>query len=80
MDDMRKFMSLMEFSDHEAPVMASVHNNEVKIDIPSRLEDIVFRLRSYSETTGGDYSDGFEDGLEMAAEMIENLLNSIKGE
>jgi hypothetical protein len=41
-----------------------------------KLRDAVFKMRSYAETTGGDYSLGFESGLEMAAGMIENILNA----
>ena len=41
------------------------------------LMDLVFRLRAYSEPTGGEYSEAFEHGLEMAASMIENLVNRV---
>ena len=41
------------------------------------LLDLVFRIRSYAEPTGGEYAQAFEDGLEMAASMIENLANRV---
>lgn len=47
------------------------------ICVVSRLEDLVSRLRAHRDQTGGDYSLGFERGLEMAAQMVENLKKSL---
>lgn len=38
------------------------------------LEDLVFKMRSFMETAGGDYATGVEDGMQKAAEMVENLI------
>ncbi len=71
-------MEILEFySKEQAPI--SVPEPEVEpvvIDYPQRLADIMFKLRSYTDPTGGEYSLGFEQGLEMAAQMIENLINA----
>jgi hypothetical protein len=42
------------------------------------LEDLVFKMRSFMETAGGDYATGVEDGMQKAAEMVENLLRRHK--
>lgn len=44
------------------------------------LHDIVFRLRAFMETEGGDYALGVETGMQRAAEMIENLIKRYEGE
>ena len=54
-------------------------SEEPEIDMSSEINDLIFKLRSHSEplceSAGGSaYSFGFEAGLEMAAEMLENLL------
>jgi hypothetical protein len=38
------------------------------------LGDIVFRLRAFMESNGGDYGLGVETGMARAADMIENAL------
>lgn len=51
------------------------------IDVPDRLRDLIFKMRAYSEplqeSVQGDYCMGVESGLEMAAEMLENLLREM---
>ncbi len=58
----------------EADVLREDHRSILK----ESLQETIFKLRSYADTTGGDYSLGFESGLEMAAEIIENILNKIE--
>lgn len=80
---MRKFMMLME-DGMSSDVLGPLGVDDFELDEPEavnvkeRLENILFRLRSHSDNTGGDYSFGFESGLEMAAGMIENLLKAIE--
>ena len=38
------------------------------------LENIIFRLRAFMESSGGDYAFGVETGMSRAADMIENAL------
>ena len=78
-NDLRSYMTILEYYSSEyAPVVEAQPEPEpvVEIDYSQRLADIVFKLRSYTDPTGGDYSLGFEQGLEMAAQMIENLINA----
>jgi hypothetical protein len=79
---MRKFIMLAEqgmaLLDEPAQEEGMPELEEQSINVPERLREIVFRLRAHSDDTGGDYSFGFESGCEMAAEMVENLLNAIE--
>lgn len=50
---------------------------EETLDILQELRTIVFKLRSHSDPVGGEYSFGFESGLEMAAMMVDNLISRI---
>ncbi len=36
--------------------------------------EVVFKLRAFMESAGGDYAQGVEDGMQRAAEMIENII------
>jgi len=75
-NQMRKFIDLMETAPATpAPEITPVV--EEPINVPDRLGEILFKIRAYSEPTGGEFSMGFESGLEMAAEMIEGLLNTM---
>ena len=38
------------------------------------LERIMFKLRAFMESSGGDYALGIEAGMQRAADMIENAL------
>jgi hypothetical protein len=78
-NDLRTYLSILEYySSDSAPVeIAQPEPEPVVVDYPQRLADIVFKLRSYTDPTGGDYSLGFEQGLEMAAQMIDNLINAM---
>ena len=84
---MRTYMTLLEYAQAEdemsvaevAPAMEELDAND--IDIASRLEDVIFNLRSYTDGDGRpDYSLGVEAGCEMAADMVENLLKSVRGQ
>lgn len=79
-NDLRTYLDILEYYSKEyTPIEENVPEEieEPPVDYSARLADIVFKLRSYSEPTGGDYSLGFEQGLEMAAQMIENLINTM---
>ncbi len=79
-NDLRSYMTIMEFYSSELAPVDTVQLAEpepVVVDHSQRLADMLFKLRSYTDPTGGDYSLGFEQGLEMAAQMIENLINTM---
>lgn len=67
-----------------AEAMSGSRQHEERIEVKSEvvfdaelrrdLHDLVDRLRSIMESSGGDYSLGYETGLQRAAEMIENVL------
>lgn len=38
------------------------------------LENIIFKLRAFMESSDGDYAFGVETGMARAADMIENAL------
>jgi hypothetical protein len=48
-------------------------------DIEKKLEDLVFKLQSYQDPDIGEYSAGVEAGMQRAADMLQNLLNRLRG-
>lgn len=49
-------------------------DNTVEHPILSEARDIIFKLRSFMEDSSGDYALGVENGMQRAADMIENLV------
>ncbi len=84
MTDLRDFIYLIEQVDSspEEPLPIEIDEEIEQIDMADRLADLVFKMRAHSEplneSAEGDYCLGFESGLEMAAEMLENLIREIK--
>jgi hypothetical protein len=61
MDDVAEAIPLSEDTEH--PI--------------SLLEDfgaVIFKLRAFMESSGGEYALGVETGMQRAADMIENVL------
>lgn len=81
-NDIRSYLTILEYYSEGEPAPVVVEQIEIApvVDYSSRLNDILFKLRNYSDQTGGEYSLGFEQGLEMAAAMIENLINAEQGD
>lgn len=52
----------------------------IDTDIQQKLDDLIFKLRNYQDSGSGDYAAGIEAGMNQAADMLENLINRIKGE
>lgn len=78
-DQMRGFIvlaeSLNEDTSHVEPIVEEVVETEpVEALLMHDLGDLVFRLRGFMETEGGEYALGVETGMQRAADMIENLL------
>lgn len=77
---MRDFINIMDLTE-SIPERASVveADDDEGVDVMHELRDIVFRLRSYQsiDQSEQDGDTAFESGLEMAAEMLDNLLNRL---
>lgn len=75
-------MVIHHINSEPAPVLTEgdVLAEETRSILKENLQEAVFKMRSYSDDTGGDYSLGFESGLEMAATMIENILKTVEGQ
>lgn len=41
----------------------------------NEMNDVVFKLRAFMESTEGDIGLGIEMGMQRAADMIQNVLN-----
>ena len=48
-------------------------------ELEEKIEHLIFKLRSYQDPESGEYSAGKEAGLSLAADMIENMLNRLRG-
>ncbi len=66
----------MEMDSGEEPTAVEIIVEDAPVDMRERLEEALFKIRSHMDDTGGEYSLGFESGLEMAAQIIENVLKS----
>lgn len=85
LEPFRTYIDIMEhYTSSEEPKQvlteADVVQEDTKSILAESLKEAVFKMRSYADSTGGEYSLGFESGLEMAAEMIENILHKIEGD
>jgi len=86
-DDIRRYIRLTESSAmstvEEDMTYSDIHVPDVDITPPQLLEDIndmLFKFRSYSEPDGDlDYARGVEEGLALAANMLERLLERHSG-
>lgn len=86
-DEMRLFM---EVSDHKKKLLQEAYTPEEvvlveevdhKAMLLEELQFLMSKMKGYSESTGSqDYAMGVEVGLNMAAEMIENLISKINEE
>lgn len=86
-NEMRQIMSLLEAYTSFGDV--NYITEEVKIEESAQissptcsmedLKDVVFKLRSYTSNQDGDRGLGIEEGMQLAADMIENLIRRIEG-
>jgi len=56
----------------ESVVQESVET--IEHPVLSEARDLVFKLRSFMEDSSGEYALGVENGMQRAADMIENLI------
>lgn len=81
--DMREFMYLVE-AYAMPPTMIEPEVVEI-IEIPppqailADLHDLVVKLRAHTENADGDCSLGIEQGMQLASDMIENLMRRHEG-
>jgi len=47
--------------------------------LDDEINRLIFKLRSYQDPDSGEYSAGVEAGMSRAADMIENMLNRLRG-
>lgn len=84
-DDIRRYIRLTESSAVSQEGDTLFEGIEIPdLNAPDlvieEIEEMVFKLRSYSENEGSpDYIRGVEEGLALAANMLERLLESHPG-
>lgn len=74
---MRSYIMATEQLTNEVPVAETVPLSEDTEHPGSLLTDldlVIFKLRAFMESSGGEYALGVETGMQRAAEMIENVL------
>ncbi len=47
-------------------------------ELITKLEDLIFKMKSYQSSDGGPDSIGIEMGMAMAADMLRDLLDSMR--
>lgn len=84
-DDIRRYFRLTEsttVSLEDDMILETIEVPDLD-ESPYLLEDVndmIFKLRSYSEPDGNlDYARGVEEGLALAADMLERLLERYSG-
>lgn len=83
----RKYIEITESLTHvpqeliPQPVVFEPPVPETQLDaeIETKLESLIFKLNSYQDPDMGEYSAGVEAGMARAADMLQNLLNRLKG-
>jgi hypothetical protein len=82
-DDIRRYIRLTENSamsvDDDSTIMEAIYVPDMDGSslLLDDINDMIFKLRSYGEPDGNlDYARGVEEGLALAAEMLERLLES----
>lgn len=48
-------------------------------EVEEQLNSLIFKLRSYRDPGSGEFAEGVESGMLRAAEMIENMLERLRG-
>lgn len=76
---MREFILLLEeYRDQNDTVAFDEPEPDEEPDtlsaIINDLNEVIFRLRSYMDPSGGDLALGLETGMQRASDMIENIV------
>lgn len=93
-DDIRRFILLTEDLDICQPLVFKPVEIQPEVEdfvepieefeplyddeIFQKMEDLVFKLRSYQDPDVGEYSAGVESGMNRAADMLQNLVNRLR--
>lgn len=85
-DDIRRYIRLTESSvvrldeDSDLDAIEVADLDQLPEDFLENVNDLIFKFRSYSETDGSaEYAQGVEEGLALAANMLERLLERHSG-
>ena len=84
-DDISRYIRLVEshtVSLDESVSLESIEIPEVEVSkfLLEDVNDMIFKFRSYSEPDGSpEYARGVEEGLALAANMLERLLGHYPG-
>lgn len=85
-DDIRRYIRLTESSvvrldeDSDLDAIEVPDLDQLSETLLEDVNDMIFKFRSYSETDGStDYALGVEEGLALAANMLERLLERHSG-
>jgi hypothetical protein len=65
-----------EIEDFVEPVEEFVPNYDD--EMLQKMEDLIFKLKSYQDPDVGEYSAGVEAGMNRAADMLQNLVNRLR--
>jgi hypothetical protein len=69
---------------HPTMLVEDVHDVLPSPTIEHVIEDevngLIFKLRSYQDPESGDYALGVEAGMNRAADMLQNMINRLRGE
>jgi hypothetical protein len=81
-EQMRSLMRLVEISDYShQDIYETEEDNTIQNppDVIEKLNLLVTKLRDHYEPEESEKSVGVELGMNMAADMIENLIKELKG-
>lgn len=70
-------MATAQLTNEMEPVVETVplsEDTEHPGSLLADLDTVIFKLRAFMESSGGDYALGVEIGMQRAADMIENVL------
>ena len=80
-ENMRDFIILTEayaklgLPDKQVTVLEEIAvPQKTSADLIAELREIVFKLRSHTENDDGEEALGVEKGMQLAADMIENVV------
>ena len=86
-DEIRTFIDIasMMLIERELTPLDVIITEEVSLPLDNHSEfeeainDLLFKLKAYQDPDIGEYSAGVEAGMSRAAEMIENMMNRLRG-
>jgi hypothetical protein len=55
------------------------HDEALDLRVEDELEGLIFKLRSYQDPEASQDAMGIEMGMTMAADMLQNVLDKLRG-